>query len=144
MIKHIAVVVLTVVFIGMLFTATFSEEGLETLVGKTFKLDKKATQAYLKENKVVPDEVIPRLDRFMDRLVVKWKEGVLEVEAWSGTATVEYRLIKKTENGIVLEVEDELGKWSKVKISLTPNGYWQEMDAFPGYMEKFVVYTEEE
>ena len=111
------------------------------MVGKSFKLDKQATQKYLKEEKVFPEEHLPKLDKFMNHLVVRWKKESIEVVAWSESRSSEYKFVAETKTKIILKVKNELGEWNETRIFLTGDGYWQETDVFPVYREKFTPYT---
>lgn len=114
---------------------------LDTLIGNSYKLDKEATQLYLKENKVLSEELIPKMDKFMNHLVVTWERESIHVEAWSGAGTSEYKLVAETPKKIILKVKNELGEWNETRIILTEDGYWQETDVFAGYREKFTQCT---
>ena len=114
---------------------------IDSLVGNCFKLDKDVTQKYLTDNKVIPDDRIHRMDKFMAHLVVCFEKGTIRTEAWSGTKSSPYKVVLQAKGKIVLEVQDEMGDWRETRITLTEDGYWQETDVFPGYKEKFSPYT---
>jgi len=132
--------VTVLISILILSTACFGG-GLDSLIGKSFKLDKEATQHYLIEKKVFPEEHISKLDKFMDHLVVKWNDKSIETETWSGSGSAEYKVVAKTKTKIILKVKNEIGEWNETRIFLTDDGYWQETGVFPGYREKFTTYT---
>ena len=123
----------------ILSTGCFAD-GLNSLIGKSFKLDKETTQNYLKENGIVPEEHLHKLDKFMDHLVVRWKNKSIEADTWSGSGSSEYKFVAETKTKIILKVKNKLGEWNETRIILTEDGYWQETDVFPSYREKFTLY----
>ena len=89
---------LTTICSLLIIAAVSFAGGLDSLTGKTFKLDKETTKQYLKDNQVFPVELLPKLDKFMDHLVVKWNKESIDSETWSGTASSEYKVVAETEN----------------------------------------------
>lgn len=132
-------------FLIYIFGASFVYGDIKALVGKSFRLHKGETQAYLVEKGIIPKNKIHLLDKFMDRLVVTFMEDCLLVEAWSGVSKQPYEVELDSKRVIIIRARAADGEgWIKTKLFIEDEGYWQETSAFEGYRERFYPYDEED
>lgn len=113
--------------------------GEDRLIG-AWVIDVKATEDYLRSNKILPDAVLDRMrPLWADMHLVYDATGVQKKEK-DGTlgSRTEIHVIMRTEKKTMFTSIDATGKKVTTTLAWDDGAFWQETTHFPRYRERFI------
>ena len=121
-----------------LITAVEGQRSVRSrLVGNSYRLDADLTEAYLRENDIMPDKALQAMAPYWEKLIVRWEKKAVHADARSGQTLVPYEVVSDDGKRMVYRVRNSNGVFESMTIVPAKDGYWQESKHLPGYREFF-------
>jgi hypothetical protein len=130
---------LLVALLAVLLHCLAQAAGIDNPLIGTWKLDREATAAYLREHRVMPEATIQKLFSGQHALSWRFDEARMYGVGKDNPTSMPYSIAARTGNRIMIRLRDEeMGTTVSSILILDPDGqgYWQESTRIKGYRER--------